>query len=133
MFSQVEAIHALRRVIDVSGNGPNNSGPPVLAAREAVMARDITINGLAIELRADTARPGVTYQNQLQTYFETCVIGGPGAFAVGIADASEMEPAILRKLLGEIIAAAPVLTLASAAEGPLSMLDCLNPGQRPGR
>jgi hypothetical protein len=129
LFGRGGTVQAPRRVIDVSGNGPNNAGPPVLAARNEVVARGITINGLAIDLQS--AR--LARANQLEVYFETCVIGGPGAFAVGIDDPSEVEQAILRKLLGEIIASAPALIRASAASGPLSMLDCLNPGQQPGR
>lgn len=134
LFGAELAFDAARRVIDVSGNGPNNAGPPVLSARDAVIARDITINGLAIEIHPDSRRgKGPARPNQLKTYFESCVIGGPGAFAVGIGDVAEMEQAILRKLVGEIVARAPLLIRTSAAEGPLSMLDCLNPGQTPGR
>lgn len=134
LFEGNETVSMPRRVIDVSGNGPNNAGPPVLAARNALISRSITINGLAVDLRGGKSQPPeVARTNQLKIYFETCVIGGPGAFAVGIGDVSEMEPAILRKLLGEIIASAPTLIRVSAAEGPRSMLDCLNPGQRPGR
>lgn len=112
-------------------NGPNNAGPPVPVAIDAVMARGIPINGLAIDLSGRD--DGVRTDNQLRTYFETCVIGEPGAFAVGVNDPSEMKEAILRKLVGEVIAASPVLTRTSAATGPMSMLDCLNPGQQPCR
>ena len=37
-----------RRVIDVSGDGTNNSGRPVTEARDAAVAQGLTINGLVI-------------------------------------------------------------------------------------
>jgi len=41
----------LRKVIDVSGDGPNNQGRPVLQAREAVLSKSIIINGLPLMTR----------------------------------------------------------------------------------
>src|SRR5271169_525495 len=38
--------HGLRRVIDISGEGPNNNGSPVSAAREQALSKGIVINGL---------------------------------------------------------------------------------------
>src|SRR5436309_28362 len=41
----------LRRVIDISGDGPNNNGAPVTGARDAALQKGITINGLPIMLK----------------------------------------------------------------------------------
>ena len=68
-----------RRVIDVSGDGPNNMGMPVEAARDAAVASGITINGLPIMIREP---PGFLSIHALDVYYEDCVIGGTGAFVV---------------------------------------------------
>jgi hypothetical protein len=83
---------AARRVIDVSGNGPNNDGRPVHAARDAAAAMGITVNGLPI-------LDGVA---GLDAYFAQQVIGGPDAFMVPAHDLQSFEAAIRRKLLAEI-------------------------------
>src|SRR5690349_4588061 len=44
-------LNAGRRVIDVSGDGPNNQGRLVIEARDAAVAKGIIINGLPIMLR----------------------------------------------------------------------------------
>jgi hypothetical protein len=74
----------LRRVIDVSGDGTNNAGPLVVPMRDEVLAADITINGLPIMLK----RPfvGTMDIENLDIYYEDCVIGGPGAFVVPIRE-----------------------------------------------
>ncbi len=41
----------LRRVIDISGDGPNNNGAPVLIARDAAVEKGIVINGLPIMVK----------------------------------------------------------------------------------
>ena len=86
-----------RRTIDVSGNGPNNDGPPVLTARDAVVAQGITINGLPIDLG-----PREAVIADLSDYYKDCVIGGPEAFLLAVHDDSEMTAAIRRKLVEEI-------------------------------
>jgi len=40
-----------RRIIDVSGDGPNNQGRPVLSARADTLAKGIIINGLPLMTR----------------------------------------------------------------------------------
>ncbi len=52
-------IEGTRRVIDVSGDGPNNWGQPATVARDFAVAAGITVNGLAIvnERRAAGAGP----------------------------------------------------------------------------
>lgn len=89
-----------RQVIDVSGDGPNNSGFPVLQARDEVVARGITINGLPIMIHADYF--GGYSIRELDIYYEDCVIGGPGAFLVTVESIDRIAEAIRRKLVLEI-------------------------------
>jgi hypothetical protein len=89
-----------RRVIDMSGDGPNNMGPPVVPARDAVLALGIVINGLPIMLKQGGG--GFASINDLDTYYQNCVIGGPGAFLVAVRDPSELVEAIRRKMILEI-------------------------------
>lgn len=83
---------AARRVIDVSTDGRNNSGPPVAPVRDRVVAQGITINGLTILNEWPT----------LDIYFEANVAGGPGHFVIPANDYDAYSEAILRKLLREI-------------------------------
>ena len=86
----------IRRVIDVSGDGVNNNGPLVTVARDEVVAKGITINGLPIILK----RPNSSTMDidQLDIYYEDCVIGGPGAFVIPIRDRNQFREAIRTKL-----------------------------------
>lgn len=89
-----------RRVIDISGDGPNNMGGRVDEARDRVLEDGITINGLQLmlrpSLRGSGAMPG------LDDYFRACVIGGPGAFVLPVHEVAEMVEAIRRKLVLDI-------------------------------
>ena len=92
--------NGLRRVIDVSGDGTNNMGPPVTIMRDEVLAAGITINGLPIML----SRPygtGTDIPN-LDVYYEDCVIGGPGSFVVAIKQREQFKEATRTKLVQEI-------------------------------
>lgn len=94
----------LRRVIDVSGDGPNNMGPPVTLERDALVEQGITINGLPLLL----GRPGGFLDIELlDIYYEDCVIGGFGAFLVPVTDMAEFGTAIRRKLILEIAGLTP--------------------------
>ncbi len=110
-----------RRVIDVSGDGPNNMGPPVVPARDAVVARDIAINGLPLLLKTGGPFGGVV---PLDLYYRDCVIGGPGSFLIAVQDPAQFAEAIRRKLVLEIAGAAPALLPASS---PVQAggIDCL--------
>jgi len=90
----------MRRVIDVSGDGVNNNGPPVTVARDEVLAKGITINGLPIMLK----RPITSSMDidNLDVYFEDCVIGGPGAFVIPIRQREQFKEAIRTKLILEV-------------------------------
>jgi hypothetical protein len=98
----------IRRVVDVSGDGANNMGPPVTLMRDEVLAAGITINGLPIMLkRANTyGMYGMTMEN-LDIYYEDCVIGGPGAFVIGIKERDQFKEATRAKLVLEIAGHTP--------------------------
>ncbi len=83
-----------RRVIDVSGDGSNNSGRPAAMARDEAVADGIGINGLPIL----TVEPGLDH------YYFTNVIGGPGAFMIPVVNYDNFADAILKKLINEIAA-----------------------------
>lgn len=95
----------LRRVIDISGDGVNNNGPLVTDARDEVLAKGITINGLPIILKRPT-RSTFDIEN-LDIYFEDCVIGGPGAFVVPVRARGQFTEAIRTKLVLEIAGRTP--------------------------
>jgi hypothetical protein len=90
-----------RKVFDVSGDGPNNVGLPVVAARDAALAKGIIVNGLPILIR-----PSYTVR-ELDRYYSECVTGGPGSFVLPIRHASEFATAIRRKLILEVGGAPP--------------------------
>lgn len=107
---ETNAYQGLKKVIDVSGDGPNIGGPPIEVSREAAVLKGFTINALAIK------RPGGSYRSPdgrpLEDYYAEAVIGGPGAF-VEIANADQpFADAARRKLVLEL-AAAPGPRLAS--------------------
>jgi hypothetical protein len=87
-----------RRTIDVSGDGPNNAGSPVVPARDAAVESGVTINGLPIMLHQNDFF-GIA---DLDAYYRDCVIGGPGAFMVAVTGTLNFEDATRRKLVTEI-------------------------------
>jgi hypothetical protein len=104
-----------KRIIDISGDGPNNAGPPVTPARDRAVALGITINGLPI-----LVRPSRGFA-ELDRYFEDCVIGGDGAFVLAVREYTEFAAAIRRKLILEISGGPERLRLASDHEP----IDCM--------
>jgi hypothetical protein len=102
-----------RRVIDVSGDGANNNGPPVTLARDEVLAKGITINGLPIMLK----RPNYVTMDieDLDVYYEDCVIGGPGAFVIPIKAREKFTEAIRTKLVLEVAGRTPEAHVVPAA------------------
>jgi Protein of unknown function (DUF1194) len=101
-----------RRVIDVSGDGRNNSGRPAELARDAAVAAGITINGLPIlNDRPNFGRPP---EADLDQYYEANVIGGPGAFMIVATDFNAFGAAILSKLIKEIADGPPANRIATA-------------------
>jgi hypothetical protein len=88
---------AARRIIDISGDGSNNRGRAVTAARDEAVREGVAINGLPI----------LTLEPDLDAYSEANVIGGPGAFVVAAASYEDFAAAILNKLIAEIAGMAP--------------------------
>jgi len=103
----------VRRVIDVSGDGVNNNGPPVTMVRDEVVAKGITINGLPILLKRPNA--STLDIDQLDIYFEDCVVGGPGAFVIPIRERDQFKEAIRTKLVLEIAGRQPERRVIPAA------------------
>ena len=89
-----------RLVIDISGDGRNNDGRPAHLARNEAVARGIVINGLPII--NDRPTFGFPPDANLDIYYETDVIGGPGAFMVVARSFEQFGEAILSKLIREI-------------------------------
>ena len=104
----------LRRVIDISGDGPNNNGSPVTLARDAALEKGITINGLPIMVK-EPSYSTMDIDN-LDFYYEDCVIGGPGSFVVTIKDRDRFKEAIRTKLLLEVAGRTPERRIVPVAE-----------------
>jgi len=94
-----------RRVVDVSGDGANNSGPFVTLVRDDLLSAGITINGLPIMLK----RPNSFTMDidNLDVYYEDCVIGGPGSFVIPIRERDQFKEATRTKLVLEIAGRTP--------------------------
>jgi len=91
---------ATRRVIDVSGDGVNNSGRGVERARDEAVADGVIINGLPII--NDRPTFGRAPPMPLDQYFQQSVIGGFGSFMVVAEDFEAFGTAVRRKLIREI-------------------------------
>ncbi len=114
--------HGLRRVIDISGDGPNNNGAPVTGARDTALAKGITINGLPIMVK-EPSYSTMDIDN-LDFYYEDCVIGGPGSFVVSIKDREKFKEAIRTKLLLEVAGRTPERRVVPVA-GKEPRVSCL--------
>ncbi|MDN3276983.1 DUF1194 domain-containing protein [Frankia sp. RB7] len=116
--------HGIRRVIDISGDGPNNNGGPVTLARDAALEKGIVINGLPIMVK-EPSYSTMDIDN-LDYYYEDCVIGGPGSFVISIKDRDKFKEAIRTKLLMEVAGRTPerpVVHVADKAKEP--RVNCL--------
>jgi hypothetical protein len=117
-----------RRVLDISGDGKNNHGRDLAAARAEAIAAGITINGLPIlSSRAgaydSTALRGWPSEADLDIYYQTQVIGGPGAFMVPAESFDTFSEAVKSKLMREIAGIPPGVPVdgdTQFAYGPLS-------------
>lgn len=113
----------LRRVIDISGDGPNNQGRTVTDARDEALAAGIVINGLPLMTREGM---GVQWHlDDLDVYYRACVIGGPASFVVPVLDWADFPTAVRRKLVQELAAAAPVARPANFHQPQRPAYDCL--------
>ncbi len=100
-----------RRVIDISGDGPNNQGEPVDVVRDRVVAQGIIINGLPLMIETTP----VAWYNipDLDRYYENCVIGGVGSFYTPVQEMRTFADALIRKLVLEIARPAPVAPIVA--------------------
>jgi len=113
MLFEGSGFRGVRRVIDVSGDGVNNNGPLVTVVRDEVLAKGITINGLPIMLKRPN--PSTMDIDQLDIYYEDCVIGGPGAFVIPIKERNQFKEAIRTKLVLEIAGRTPERRIVPAS------------------
>jgi hypothetical protein len=104
----------IRRVIDISGDGPNNNGPPVVPMRDAALEKGIVINGLPIMVK-EPSYSTMDIDN-LDYYYEDCVVGGPGSFVVSIKDREKFKEAIRTKLLLEVAGRTPERKVVPVAD-----------------
>lgn len=105
------AFRSSRRVIDISGDGKNNDGPPLEVARSRALQESITINGLPIVDLSGFIHRG-TPPVRIDQYYRDHVIAGAEAFTIVVKDPADFETAINRKLLREIAKGAGNRTLA---------------------
>ncbi|MEM6422608.1 MAG: DUF1194 domain-containing protein, partial [Pseudomonadota bacterium] len=110
---------AERLVIDISGDGPNNGGRPVLAARADAAARGITINGLPLMTREGMGDQ--FHLDDLDEYYRQCVITGPTSFVIPVLRWEDFPQAVRRKLVLELADRRPAATPLRRVEG----YDCL--------
>lgn len=89
-----------KRVIDISGDGPNNQGAPVTEVRDQLIEQGIVINGLP--LMTNGGYSSAYDVADLDAYYTNCVIGGPGSFMVPVNDWEQFPEAIRRKLVLEL-------------------------------
>src|SRR5258707_2824882 len=89
-----------RRVIDISGDGRTNDGPPAEQVRDKLVAQGIVINGLPVMMgRENFGRPS---DLTLDKYYEDNVIGGPGSFMIVARNFDDFGRAVRSKLIREI-------------------------------
>jgi hypothetical protein len=97
---------APRHIIDVSGDGTNNAGREVGAARDEAVAKGIIVNGLVI-LSDSQVLFNAEHTNPpggLEKYYRDNVVGGPGAFVMVAEDFNAFGKAIVKKMIAEIAA-----------------------------
>ncbi|NNK16501.1 MAG: DUF1194 domain-containing protein, partial [Sulfitobacter sp.] len=119
---EYNSYNGLRRVIDISGDGPNNLGPLVTRARDETIAKGITINGLP--LMTDDGAFSNFYLERLDLYYQTCVIGGPGAFVIPVYVWPDFADAVRRKLVLEIAGYTPPARIVRAQSLARDPRDC---------
>lgn len=109
-------LEATRKAIDISGDGPANTGRPVAEVRDEVVGRGIIINGLPIMSGDYGTGDWGAYPGQLDQYYMHCIIGGQGSFIVPAKGFQEFVLAMRRKLVLEISdsGASPKLVKAAA-------------------
>lgn len=135
--SSAADIVATRKVIDVSGDGPNNDGNRMTEAHDKVIAQGIVVNGLPV---MDDNANG--YFPDLDKYYAACVAGGRGSFVIAVHNYKDFSAAMRHKLILEIsqnetqirqaqnapVKRGPLLKLAAAPASPLTTPQVLRAG-----
>ncbi len=132
---ETNPISAVRRVIDISGDGVNNWGDPVTAARDKAVAKNITINGIPLLMNQGSQFIDAP---ELDKYYRDCVIGGQGAFVIPVKTIDAFAGSVRTKLVSEIADLTPVqvpgqprFQLAQATRpAPRAKANCLVGEQR---
>jgi Ca-activated chloride channel homolog len=83
-----------RRIIDISGDGPENTGFTVARARQAALAQGIEINAIAIE-EAGPASP--------VTQFYRAWVISPGGFVMTARSIGEYPATLRAKIIRELL------------------------------
>lgn len=111
-------VNAVRKVVDVSGDGPNNQGQVVSEARDRLVAQGVTINGLPIVMK-DGAMDWHPIP-RLDSYYEDCVIGGENSFSIPVHGMQNFGAALKMKLVMEIagLSFGDAKVIPAAAPGP---------------
>lgn len=96
-----QGFEGTRQVVDISGDGVNNSGRDVALARADALGRGIVLNGLAV---LDRSPPpvGLMQMQPLDEYYQDRVIGGPGSFVMVAEGFEAFESAVRRKIIREV-------------------------------
>ncbi|SDK35066.1 Protein of unknown function [Aliiruegeria lutimaris] len=113
----------LRRVIDISGDGPNNQGRPVTQARDAVLDKGIVINGLPLMTREGMGSDW--HLEGLDVYYENCVTGGAGSFVIPVLGWADFAEAVRQKLILEIVGVSQPEKLVPVQMTTRNPTDCL--------
>ena len=115
---QANEFDGLRRVVDISGDGPNNAGGPVRRARDRAIEAGLVINGLPLMTWEERNLFGIP---DLDVYYLNCVIGGPGGFVIPVNDWDDFPMAVRQKLVLEL--AGP--TSALVTQRPAQDYNCM--------
>jgi hypothetical protein len=134
---ETNEVNGARRVIDISGDGPNNYGTTILAARDAAIAKGVTINGIPLLMNAQSQYYDMP---DLDKYYRDCVIGGQGAFIMPVKTMAAFAATLRAKLVSEVAGIDPStapgeprfqLAQANVQSGRPEKTDCLA-GERRG-
>jgi hypothetical protein len=117
----------IRRVVDVSGDGPNNDGRHVTYARDEAVADGIVINGLPIMFRRAS---GSTEVQDLDLYFKECVIGGVGSFVLPLHDPEQFAMVIRTKIMREIAGIDDPAPRTIPAQATMPSMNCVTGEKR---
>lgn len=117
----------VRRVIDISGDGPNNDGRHVIYARDEAVADGFIINGLPIMVRRAS---GSTELEDLDLYFKECVIGGMGSFVLPLHDPEQFAMVIRTKIMREIAGIGHAMPRIIPAQTGMPRMNCVTGEKR---